>query len=170
MRIRSDTVIGAILVTLVAVLLAMTFYLPSAPYGTMGPALFPRTLLIVLLPLCLVLFLKGLFQDLREQREALRPFSEWLEQYRNVLVSYVLFFFFALALPYAGYLITGLLFLFLMQLALGPKTWRNTLLYLLVTIGVLAFLFILFRCLLLVFLPQGVFSLDWCPTIPKFLK
>lgn len=156
MRFRADTIIGAILVTLVVVLLTMTFYLPPAPYGTMGPALFPRTLLIVLLPLCLILFLKGLFHDLRERRESLRPFAEWLDQYRNVLVSYALFFFFALSLPYAGYLISGFIFLFFMQVALGPKTWGKVPQFLAVTIAVLGGLFVLFQRLLLVFLPEGV--------------
>ncbi len=155
MRFRADTIIGALLLALVLVLFSMSFYLPPAPYGTMGPALFPRVLLLALFPMCLALFLKELFLDIRERREAGRPFVEWLDEYRNVLVAYLLFFLFALLLPYAGYLIAGFIFLFTMQLALGPKSWRKVPQYVAVTVIVLGGLFLLFRYLLLVFLPEG---------------
>lgn len=155
MRLRADTIIGAVLLVLFGVMFYTTYGLPKAPYGTMGPALFPRILLIGLFPLSLALFLRGLIEDLREQRPPGRPFRQWFDEYRNVLASYALFFFLALALPYAGYLITGFVFLFAMQLLLGPKEWGKVAQYLAVTVGVLAGLFLLFRWFLLVILPEG---------------
>ncbi|MFQ5683909.1 MAG: tripartite tricarboxylate transporter TctB family protein [Candidatus Binatia bacterium] len=155
MHLRSDTIIGGILLVLLIAFFVTTFFLPRAPYGTMGPALFPRVLLFALFPLSAGLFLKGLMQDLRQPRPKSRPFADWFHDYRNVLASYVLFFLFAWALPYAGYLITSFVFLLGMQVLLGPKSWRKVPQYLAIAVGVLAILFILFRWLLLVLLPEG---------------
>ena len=107
MRLRADTIIGAVLLMLIIVLFSMSFYLPPAPYGTMGPALFPRVLLIALFPLGAALFIKGLVYDLKERREVGKSFADWFDEYRNVLVSYLLFFIFALLLPYACLLYTS---------------------------------------------------------------
>ena len=159
MRFQADTVIGAILVVLVTTLFIMTIGLPSAPYGTMGPALFPRVLLIALFPLCAALCGKGLIHDLRSRPEPLRPFAEWFHDYQNVLAVYVLFFLFALALPWAGYMVSGFAFLLLAQLALGPKGWGKVPQFLAVTIGVLAALYFIFRVILLVLLPEGEIGL-----------
>jgi hypothetical protein len=159
MRLRADTVIGAILVALLIILFLMSFGLPPAPYGTMGPALFPRVLLIALFPLCAVLFVKSLRNDLRSRPEAMRAFAEWFYIYRNVLVSYSLFFVFVLAVPWAGYMVSGFVFLLLMQVALGPKRLGKVPQFLAVSIGVLAGVYFIFRVVLLVLLPEGEIGL-----------
>ncbi len=159
MRFQADTVIGAILMVLITTLFLATIGLPSAPYGTMGPALFPRLLLLALVPLCLGLFVKGLIQDLRSRPEALPPFAEWFDNYRNVLAIYVLFFLFAWALPWACFMTSGFAFLLLAQLALGPKGWGKVPQFLAVSLGVLAALYIIFREILLVLLPEGEIGL-----------
>ncbi|MEE9240014.1 MAG: tripartite tricarboxylate transporter TctB family protein [bacterium] len=159
MRLRADTVIGAILVALVTTLFLMSFALPPAPYGTMGPALFPRVLLIALFPLCAALFMKGFLLDLRTRPEPMRAFSEWFHDYRNVLASYALFFIFVLAIPWAGYMVSGFVFLLFMQVALGPKGWAKVPQFVAVTIGVLAGLYFIFRVVLLVLLPEGEIGL-----------
>ena len=159
MRFRADTIIGAILVVLIVTLFAMSFALPPAPYETMGPALFPRILLVALFPLCTILFVKSFLGDMRARPEALRPFAEWFQDYRNVLASYALFFMFALALPWAGYVASGFVFLLFMQVLLGPKSWATVPQYFAVTIGVLVALYVLFRVVLLVLLPEGEIGL-----------
>jgi hypothetical protein len=159
MRFRADTIIGVILLTLITTLFVMSFGLPPAPYGTMGPALFPRFILIALFPLCAALFWKGLIRDLRHRPDPQRAFAAWFSDYRNVLASYILFFLFALALPWAGYLATGFFFLFFMQLALGPKGWGKVPQFLAVTIAVLTVLYLIFRVMLLVLLPEGEIGL-----------
>ena len=155
MRLRAETIIGAILLVMFAAFFVTTFFLPKAPYGTMGPALFPRVLLIALFPLCAGLFLQGLIRDLRQSRPKGRPLGEWFHEYRNVLASYALFLLFAWTLPYAGYLISSFVFLLGMQVLLGPKSWGKVPQYLAVTLGVIAGLFLLFRWFLLVLLPEG---------------
>ena len=137
----------------------MSFALPPAPYGTMGPALFPRVLLIALFPLCAALFVKSLLNDLRSKPEAMRAFTEWFYIYRNVLASYALFFIFVLAIPWAGYMVSGLVFLLFMQVALGPKSWAKVPQFFAVTIGVLAGVYFIFRVVLLVLLPEGEIGL-----------
>ncbi len=161
MRVRADTVIGALLVIFVATLFAVSFGLPPAPYETMGPALFPRFILVAVFPMCLVLFVKSAVRDFREgpaERE-FGSFAEWFDNYRNVLAVYLLFFMFAWALPWAGYLASGFFFLLLAQLALGPKGWGKVPQFLAVTTGILALLYFIFRVVLLVLLPEGEIGL-----------
>ncbi len=159
MRFQADTVIGAILVVFVTTLFVMTIGLPPAPYGTMGPALFPRVVLIALFPLCAALLIKGVIHDLRSRPEALRTFADWFHNYRNVLAAYALFFIFVLSLSWAGYMTSGFVFLLAMQMALGPKRWAMVPQYLAVTIGVLVMLYLIFRVMLLVLLPEGEIGL-----------
>jgi hypothetical protein len=66
---------------------------------------------------------------------------------------------FALALPWAGYVASGFVFLLFMQVLLGPKSWAKVPQYLAVTIGVLVALYVLFRVVLLVLLPEGEIGL-----------
>jgi len=159
MRFHADTIIGLILSVIVTTMFAMSFWLPPAPYGTMGPGLFPRVILIGLFPLCAALLLKGLNHDLRVRPEPQRVFASWFSDYWNVLASYTLFFLFALALPWAGYMVTGFFFLFFMQVLLGPKDWRKIPQFIAVTLGVLTVSYLIFRVMLLVLLPEGEIGL-----------
>lgn len=161
MRVRADTVIGALLVTFVTVLFVVSFGLPPAPYGTMGPALFPRFILIALFPMCLALLVKGAVRDFREReiKREMGTFAEWFDNYRNVLAIYLFFFLFAWAVPWTGYLVAGFAFLMLAQLALGPKGWGKVPQFLAVSLGVLAGVYFIFRVVLLVLLPEGEIGL-----------
>jgi hypothetical protein len=89
----------------------------------------------------------------------MRAFAEWFYIYRNVLVSYSLFFVFVLAVPWAGYMVSGFVFLLLMQVALGPKRLGKVPQFLAVSIGVLAGVYFIFRVVLLVLLPEGEIGL-----------
>ena len=75
------------------------------------------------------------------------------------IASYALFFIFVLAIPWAGYMVSGFVFLLFMQVALGPKSWAKVPQFVAVTIGVLAGLYFIFRVVLLVLLPEGEIGL-----------
>lgn len=163
MRLHADTVIAALLIVLCAGAWAATYALPPAPYGTMGPALFPRVILALLIPLSAMYFVQSLRRDLRREREGekTKGFSfAWVREYQNVIISFLLFFAFLVALPYTGFILTGIFFIFFMLWVLGPYEARRLPKYLAISVGVTGGLYLLFRFVLIVILPEGEFFLD----------
>ncbi|MDA1000092.1 MAG: tripartite tricarboxylate transporter TctB family protein [bacterium] len=158
MRLHADTVIAALLIVLCAVAWGVTYALPPAPYGTMGPALFPRVILAFLIPLSVIYFVQGLLRDLRKEHEDTKAknFSfGWVREYSNVIISFFLFSVFLVALPYTGFILTGTLFIFLMLWVLGPRGARQIPKYIAISAGVTGGLYLLFRFVLIVILPEG---------------
>ena len=127
MRLHADTIIAGFLILLSASAWAGTYALPPAPFGTMGPALFPRVILVLLIPLSVTYFAQNLLRDLRGDRDDMdaKGFSfGWVREYWNVIISFILFFLFLVALPWTGYILTGFFFIFLMLWVLGPRGAR----------------------------------------------
>lgn len=158
MRLHADTIIAGLLILLSASAWAGTYALPPAPYGTMGPAIFPRVILVILIPLSLVYFVQNLLRDLRGDREDMEAkgfYFGWVREYSNVIISFFLFFLFLVALPWTGFLLTGFLFIFFMLWVLGPRGGRQIPKYIAIAAGVTGGLYILFRFVLIVILPEG---------------
>ena len=89
----------------------------------------------------------------------MRVFAEWYYIFRNVLESYSGFDGIVLGVRWAGYLVSGFVFLLLIQVALGPKRLGKVPQFLAVSIGVLAGVYFIFRVVLLVLLPEGEIGL-----------
>lgn len=159
MRKRSDAWIGVGLLAFSGVMFVAGLSLPRAPYGTMGPEYFPNIILGMVAVLSLVLAIQGL-AAVRSSSDSARgmPLGGLLHQYRNIGYSFGLFFLFALLLPYLGYLLTSFVFLIVLQVLLGPKEWGKAKVYLAVSVGMTLLLFLLFRCMLLVILPESDFD------------
>ena len=160
MRIRSDTGIGVVLLVFCGIMFLQTREIPEPLFGSAGAAFFPTVLLVLLTPLSAALFLHGLIGDLRARgapagAPARRSFGAWFADYRNVIVSFLLFFLFVALLEPIGYMLSGFLFLFAMQAFLGPRNWRKMIQHALVSAGVVLFLWLMFRWVLVVLLPEG---------------
>ncbi len=160
MRIRSDTAIGLVLLLFCGIMLHQLRDIPEPLFGSAGAAFFPAVLLAILTPLSAALLVKGLVGDWRARgttgAEATRwRLGVWLTDYRNVLGAFVLFFLFVFLLEPLGYMLSGFLFLFSMQLLLGPRTWSKIVQHALVSAGVVLFLWVMFRWVLVVLLPEG---------------
>ena len=160
MRIRADTAIGLILLLFCGIMLHQARDIPEPLFGSAGAAFFPTVLLAILTPLSAVLFLKGLVSDWRargavEASSVRWSLGPWLADYRNVLGAFACFFLFVFLLETLGYMLSGFLFLFAMQLLLGPRSWPKIAQHALVSAGVVLFLWVMFRWVLVVLLPEG---------------
>lgn len=160
MRIRSDTGTGLVLLVFCAIMFLETRDIPDPLFGSAGAAFFPTVLLFLLTPLSAALFLRGLAGDLRAWRGPPaagpgRTLRAWLADYRNVIVCFVLFFLFVAALEPLGYALSGFVFLFAMQVYLGPRSWPKIAQHAIVSAGVVLVLWLVFRKVLIVLLPEG---------------
>ena len=160
MRFRSDTVAALVLLIFCGLTYWSTLEVPKPNFGSIGAAFFPRILIFVLSIMTASLFIRSLARDLRAGVASAEPyvrpvFREWVIGYKNVIASFFFFFVFVLVLELLGYMVAGFLFLFVMQLFLSPRTWKMARRHILVSAGVTFTLWVIFRWLLVVLLPEG---------------
>ena len=76
-----------------------------------------------------------------------------------MIVCFLLCFLFVAALEPLGYALSGFLFLFAMQVFLGPRSWPKIAQHAVVSAGVVLVLWLVFGKVLSVLLPEGeIFS------------
>jgi hypothetical protein len=140
-------------------MLFMTLALPPASMVPIGPAFYPRIVLVVTALLSLTLIVI----DLRAARAAVKapPAAQPgpAPNYRLVLMTFVLFGLYIAFLPKLGFRISTFLFVFALQLALDwPINAKRWLIVLAVAIATSAVCHFVFEDYLLVLLPRGTWS------------
>ena len=154
---RSDVYTGAF----VCVFSIFMFYtankLPEGMFGTLGAGFFPRIIFGALAILSFVLVLQSIFIHFvkKNGEEKKEVFS--FGKYKYVIIAFVFFFLFVLALKYFGFVIASLFFLPSLMWILGPKTRASLVRISLTSIGMSAIIYLSFTKLLQVFLPSGSF-------------
>ena len=155
-----DSISGLICLVISLAMLFMTLALPPASMVPIGPAFYPRIVLIVTAFLSLILVV----MDLRAARAganvpAATPQAVPAPNYRLVLVTFVLFGLFIALLPKLGFRISTFLFVLALQIPLEwPRSPMRWLLVLLVAIATSAICHFVFEDYLLVLLPRGTWS------------
>lgn len=160
MRFSTDAKLGLALLAFCALMLWGTFQVEPRPYISLSAAVFPRVVLTLLIPLCLALFIKGLRQSpgLDPKGGITRANTRrTVSKYRTVIISFVLFFLLVVAMPILGFLISGVLYVAAMLWVLGPRELRQIPFILAISIGFTGGIFLIFRYVLYVFMPQGIF-------------
>ena len=160
MRLSTDAKLGLVLLAFCALMLWGTFLIEQRPYISLSAAVFPRVVLALLIPLCIALLVKGL-----RQSHGLDPHGgitlanvrATLIKYRTVIGSFALFFLLVAAMPVLGFLIAGSLYVAIMLWLLGPRTLREVPFIVLVSVGFAGGIFLVFRYVLFVFVPTGIF-------------
>jgi len=158
MRLSPDAKIGALLVLFCIFMFAATFLIEHPPYASMGAEIFPRIVLLLLTPLSLALLIKGLrsSRDLDpEGGITLRAIRDVIVRYRTVLGSFVLFLLLVVLLPWLGLTVAGGLYVASMMWFLGPRTWSRLPYILLVSFAFSGGLYVVFRFVLYVLVPEG---------------
>jgi putative tricarboxylic transport membrane protein len=130
--------------------------IPANPLVPIGPAFYPRFLLVLTIGLALALVLQDVLAQRKEDEAA---FRSWLKDYRPTLLSFSLFSLYVLLLPKLGYLISTILFVSSLQWLLGQTRWRRLPRSLLVGLGTSLITYIVFEKYLHVFLPRS----SWLP-------
>jgi putative tricarboxylic transport membrane protein len=134
--------------------------IPANPLVPIGPAFYPRFLLLLIFGLSLALVLQDLLtgREKREKRD--RPgFKNWLSEYQSTLLTFCLFFLYVLLLPKLGFLLSTILFVSTLQWLLGQPVWRRLPGSSLIGIGTSVATYWIFEKYLHVFLPRG----SWLP-------
>jgi Tripartite tricarboxylate transporter TctB family len=160
MRLSTDAKVALVLLAFCALMLWETFQIEQRPYISLSAAVFPRVVLLLLIPLCLALLVKGLREsgDLDPRGGiTLARIGATAYRYRTVISSFVLFFLLVLAMPVLGFLVSGALYVAAMLVLLGPRSPRQIPFILLVSIGFAGGIYVVFRFVLYVLVPEGVF-------------
>lgn len=131
--------------------------IPANPLVPIGPAFYPRLLLLIIVALSFTLVLQD-FVGHREKNKRVR-FRDWLKEYQPVLLSFCLFFLYVLLLPKLGFIFASILFVSSLQWLLGPPLWRRLAGSLLIGIGTAVITYWIFEKYLYVFLPRAA----WLP-------
>ncbi|HKI97218.1 MAG TPA: tripartite tricarboxylate transporter TctB family protein [bacterium] len=160
MRLHTDAKLGLALLAFCGLMLWGTYQIEPRPYISLSAAVFPRVVLTLLIPLCLALFIKGLRESTGLDPRGgitLANIRGTIFKYRTVIGSFVLFFLLVVAMPVLGFLISGALYVAAMLWLLGPRSPRQIPFILMVSIGFAGGIYVVFRFLLFVFVPEGIF-------------
>ncbi|HEU4342877.1 MAG TPA: tripartite tricarboxylate transporter TctB family protein [Candidatus Binatia bacterium] len=152
-----DGWIGIGLLALSGWLYANLDKIPANPFVPIGPAFYPRVLLLLIIGLTLLLILQELLAS-RQQKQGVR-IKIRLENYRGTLVSFFLFALYVFLLPRLGYLVSTILFVASLQWLLGQPLWRRLPVSLLIGLGTSFVTYLVFEKYLHVFLPRA----SWLP-------
>lgn len=131
--------------------------IPANPLVPIGPAFYPRFLLLLIFALALALVLQNLVTR-REKKEPVTSRNR-LKDYQPTLLSFCLFFLYVLLLPKLGFLFSTMLFVSSLQWLLGQPLWRRLPGSLLIGIGTSVVTYWVFEKYLYVFLPRAT----WLP-------
>jgi hypothetical protein len=152
-----DSISGLVCLAISLVMLVMTFGLPPAQMVPIGPAFYPRVVLLLTAFLSILLIVT----DIRSGRTArvAAPSAAPAANYRLVLATFVLFGLYIALLPQLGFRISTVLFMLVLQITLEwPQTSRRWLLAVVIAIATSAICFFVFEDYLSVLLPRGTWS------------
>jgi putative tricarboxylic transport membrane protein len=144
--ITRDAVAGLACLAGSLVLLFMTRGLPQSTLVPIGPAFYPRVLLVVMAALSAMLTLSGL----RARRPAVAPV-----RYRLVVLTFAIFTAYVAALPWLGYRLATFLFVGVLQAVLEPPQGRRWLFVAIVAVLTAVATYYAFEVYLSVLLPRG---------------
>jgi hypothetical protein len=128
--------------------------IPANPLVPIGPAFYPRLLLLLLIILSLGLVLQSVLAYKRAPQEEFAP-RHWLKQYQPTFLSFFVFALYVLLLPKLGFLISTALFVATLQWLLGPRLWRRLPGSALLGVGTSLLAYAVFELYLRVLLPSG---------------
>jgi hypothetical protein len=160
-RPNRDVIVAIGLLLFCGLFFWASFDIREMGYATIGAAVWPRLVLLVLF----VLSSLYLFQSLRrpalqgENGGGLR--GGGLARYHNALWCYALFLLFLLTLPWLGMLIGGTLFVFLALTVMGERTARAHLIHVAIAVGTIGVMWAIFTYWLRVILPEGEILRIW---------
>ena len=132
--------------------------IPANPLVPIGPAFYPRFLLLLTLLLSLALVVQDVLAHLKQEKKEKGAFINWLN-YQSTLLSFAVFGAYVLLIPKLGYLLSTILFVTALQWLLGKPLWRRLPGSLSIGIGTSLITYMIFEKYLHVFLPRG----SWLP-------
>jgi len=162
MMLSRDGISGLVCLAISVVLLTQTFGLPPATIVPVGPAFYPRIVLILLMLLSMILIALD-FRAMRAARAggtaAVAPAAGLPPNYRLVLATFIEFGLYIALLPPLGFRIATFLFVLALQITLEwPRSNKHWALAVLVAAATSLVCFLIFQDYLSVLLPRGTWS------------
>lgn len=155
-KAKRDVVNSLMLLTLCAAAYYATSLIPAALFGKTDGALFPQIVITTLAFLAVLYLINSLVKVSKGADEKLQlSIMTWIKENKNVVLIFVTFAAYVVALPWIGYLVSSMLFLLASHMVLAMKRTKLWI----VALSIIAVTFILmfvFENALSVFLPEGV--------------
>ncbi|MEH2508778.1 putative tricarboxylic transport membrane protein [Nitrobacteraceae bacterium AZCC 1564] len=156
-----DGVAGLVCLAVSIWLLLLTRGLPPAIMVPIGPAFYPRVVLLILAALSLVLI--GLdVATAAQRRAAIATAPEAVEpppNYRLVLATFLEFGLYIVLLPELGFRLATFVFVLALQITLDlPRSWKRWSLAVIVALATSFVCYLVFEDYLSVILPRGSWS------------
>ncbi len=154
MSLNRDFFVAIFFLTLCIVMIAASFGLPEPMFNQLSPAAWPRTILVPLAGLSLILLIQSQRSGAPEESAGV-SLARWLLGNRRPFLCFLLFFLFLLAMPIFGMLLGGLLYVFLTLNVLGGWRPRQLGLHAAISLFFVVGMWAVFTQLLGVLLPEG---------------
>lgn len=152
---RRDTGIGVGLLTFCGLLYWQAGLVSAPPFVPIGPAFYPRVILILLAGLAVWLITEDLLRRRAPAKKAAKPTGP-ASNYRKVLLGFIIFLGYVAGLSLIGYLMATFLFVLGLSWTIGPRNVREMPKLVVIAIGTTLATYLIFEKYLYVFLPQGL--------------
>jgi hypothetical protein len=149
-----DSGIGLGLLVACGLLYWQTGAIRTPPFVPIGPAFYPRIVLVLLTALVVWLILEDLLTRTPRPGTAATPASG--RNYRLVAICFLVFGGYVIGLSLLGYLLATFLFVLGLGWIMGPRTRRELPTLLAVAAGTTLATYLIFEKYLHVFLPRGL--------------
>jgi hypothetical protein len=151
---RRDTGIGVGLLAFCGLIYWQAGLVSAAPFVPIGPAFYPRVVVILLACLAVWLIAEDLFRGRVQERKAAKLAGP-APNYRKVLLGFVAFLAYVAGLSLIGYPAATFLFVLGLSWAIGPRNVRELPKLVAIAAGTVLATYLIFEKYLYVFLPQG---------------
>jgi len=152
---RRDTGIGVGLLAFCGVLFWQTGAISTPPFVPIGPAFYPRVLLILLAGLAVWLFVEDILPGRGPSQGVKKPAGP-PPNYRRVLLAFLVFLAYVASLNIIGYMTSTFLFILGLSWSIGPRDRRGLPKLVAVSFGTALVIYLVFEKYLFVFLPRGL--------------
>ncbi len=153
---RADKYIGIILIVFSAFMYGQTLQFPPAMLGTLGAGFFPKIIFTLLGGAGIGLFISSFRRGDQGLARGRSSFKKILQTHSRVIWSFILIFFYIVAMYYFGYLWATLGFMICLMWFLGPRKIKVLPLLFIISCGMTFIIYYSFLKLLQIFLPEGV--------------
>ena len=160
---KADKVIGGLLILFSAIMYYQADKLPEGTFGTLGAGLFPKMLFILMAIAGGTLIVNAFIQEKKSkstagekiEKESSETVAEILQNHKNVILAFVVFFGYVLLMYFFGYQIASIIFMPVLMWILGPRDKKSLIVTGCTTIVVTFVIHYSFLHFLKIFLPTG---------------
>ena len=156
MSISRDGIAALVLLAISLALLVQSFKLPSLPIVPIGPGFYPGIVLTFMAAASALLVLQDVT---RRPARAAPDEAAPRRNYRAVVIAFAIVGAYVVLLPLLGFRLATLLFVGVLQAALGrPRNARDWAVLAAIAVGTAAASYLVFERYLLVLLPRGAWT------------